>query len=165
MNLSRVVSIRLYTVCLAYRRSPNGGCQGFFRSTKNKERHDDGREPSPPPTYRLAPINQSCTLTRWDRARRESHSSNIGVPFLWRGSPPSSAFALVLAANEPCLFNKKGSPQRFYSACAGREKPARKRPHRRLDGWQLGNKTRQRLKMSAPSSEHWPTNNPTGAGR
>ena len=27
--------------------------------------------------------------------------------FLWRGSAPPTAFALILAANEPCLFNSR----------------------------------------------------------
>ena len=56
MKPSRVVSIRLCTVWLAYRRSPDGGCQGFFRSSGSHM--VVAAKPPPPPNYHLARINQ-----------------------------------------------------------------------------------------------------------
>jgi hypothetical protein len=52
---------------------------------------------------------------------------------------------LILAANEPCLFNKKGvrSTDRTPEALLTARVPGGKSRH----GWQLGDKTSQRLKM------------------
>ena len=42
---------------------------GLLPLCQEGEKHDDGWGPSTQPSYHLVRINQSCTLTRWHRAR------------------------------------------------------------------------------------------------